>query len=245
MLSLRFLLGGSFLDEGKWRERGDGVLECVNERGEIIAVQKRKDSDDPAAVKRRQAALVRNKETHHYVMDSYGRALWVPKGTNPDDLPRLIYPFSQITCDHICRFVSEGKTLTDIGKMLGLPPTHVIAKWAREVPEFKAQLVEAKKLRAEFRADQVVAIANQKISEKRAPGERLRADVLKWAAEMDDRATFGKQTKVVGDASQPIAFTVVTGVPEPTIPQKTVEYGPDGRVLAAPSAPLPTLEDKT
>jgi len=212
----------------KWRDRGDGVLECINEKGEVIAVQKQRPKtpaqivdgvviqkgSNPGKGRRREE----DKNSHHFVLDGRGRKLWVPKGTDPDSLPRLIYPFAQVTCDHVCEMISEGMTISEIGKIEGMPPIQILYKWQREYPEFAEQLVFAKKQRAERRADKLMAIADQKtISEARVPGERLKKDIYQWGAEMDDRATYGKQTKVVGDATQPVVFQVTTGVPDPVI----------------------------
>lgn len=217
--------------EGKWTDRGDGVLVLKNERGEVIETQKTKGG---------KARVLSNKrnEPYHYVLDGRGKKVWVPKGTNPDHLPREVYPYSEVTADHILRHVTEGKTLTQVAKIEGIPPIHILYKWLREYPEFKSQLNEAKKSRAEWRADQVMAIADEEdIDEDAVPGKRLRKDILQWGAEMDDRATFGKQQKIVGDASQPIAFTVVTGVPEPA--ESLTEPGPGERVLSAPPVDSP------
>ena len=48
---------------------------------------------------------------------------------------------------------------------------------------------------------------------------------------MDDRSTYGKQTKVLGDASQPVVFQVLTGVPEPLDAGPPVELTKDGRLI--------------
>lgn len=210
----------------RWVEREDGVLQCVDDSGAVVAVQKAKPD-------RRKRAPKPERPPSHFVLDDKGRKIWVPRGTNPDDLPRKFYPFSDVTWEHVCRLVMEGKTLTEIGKLEEFPPTHILFKWKANRPDYETQYLAARRARAELRADKVMAIANQKtISEKRAPGERLRSDLFKWGAEMDDRSAFGKQTKIVGDASQPIVFQVVTGVPAPLPHQQPPQLGPDGRVIA-------------
>lgn len=218
-----------------WRESADGVMERLNEKGEVVERAKKrpiigKDGTIHKSARKRGRPARTDLETHHFVLDGKGRKLWVPKGTNPDHLPGVIFPFSQVTCDHIMRHISEGLTLKSICAMEGIPPLHVVFRWLREYPEFKAQMSEAKKMRAEFRADRVMEIADQgAIAESDVPGERLRKDILQWGAEMDNRTEFGKQTKVVGDASQPIVFQINTGVPEaPAIEVKSTEVADVG-----------------
>lgn len=204
-----------------WRENAAGQMERINEKGEVVEVGKKKPprTRNDGSIRTHGGRVGRpanvDKETHHWVKDGTGRNVWVPKGTNPDNLPAVIYPFSQITCDHILREITEGKSVNTIGTMEGIPPVHIIYRWLREYPEFRAQMEIAKKDRAQFRADKVMAIADQEIiHEDQVPGQRLRKDILQWGAEMDDRASFGKQTKVLNDAG-PAVFIIHTGVPDP------------------------------
>lgn len=37
-------------------------------------------------------------------------------------------------------------------------------------------------------------------------------DTYKWAAEVNNPEQFGKRTKVVGDASNPVVFVIDTGI---------------------------------
>jgi hypothetical protein len=220
----------------RWVDRGDGVLELRNENGEVIATQKTKTpKEGPIHRSGRPPGrpVVTEPETHHFVLDDRGRKVWVPKGTNPDTLPRTIWPFSEVTADNILQKITEGATLEKIGLMEGFPPVATIYRWMREQPAFKREMAEAKKMRAEWRADQAMKIAdNEVIRESEVPGQRLRADLYKWGAEMDDRATFGKQTTVKGDSSNPIVFKVMTGVPAPLDAGDSPEFTADGRLIS-------------
>lgn len=225
----------------KWVDRGDGVLELRNENGEVVATQKTKrPKDGPIQRSGRPPGRpsTTEPETHHWVLDSVGRKIWVPKGTNPDSLPRTIWPFSEVTADHILQKLTEGSTLEKIGLMEGFPPVATIYRWMREQPAFKKEMAEAKKMRAEWRADQAMKITEKaEIHEKDVPGQRLRADLFKWGAEMDDRSTYGKQTKVVGDASQPVVFKVLTGVPAPLDASEAPQFTKDGRLIGKDAEP--------
>lgn len=192
----------------RWVEGEDGVLRCMDSEGKVVAIQKFSEKT--------RGGQPRDKSGRKFVLDAEGKKLWVPNSVNPDDLPRSRYPMSDVTWDHVCKLIMEGKTLTQIGKMEEFPPGHILWSWLTKNPDYRSQLNEAKRARAEYRADQALAIADdENINEADVPGRRLRKDILTWGAEVDDRQTYGKQTKVVGDSSQPIVFQVTTGVPDP------------------------------
>lgn len=200
----------------KWERGPDGLMKLIDtETGEVLAEEKKKPGRRAAfrGTSRgpgRPAKKVQ--ETHHYIRGPNGNKLWVPKGTNPDDIPRTIYPYNETTRDQILLHVTQGMSLAKIGDMEDLPPVHVIWKWLREHPEFRAMMEEAKKARAEFYADRVIAIAEQEhVHPDDVPMERLRKDVFQWGAEVNDPATYGKRTKIVAEAA-PAALLVDTGI---------------------------------
>lgn len=108
--------------------------------------------------------------------------------------------------------MTEGKTIAEIGFMQGLPPAHVIHKWVRQHPEFKAELKQAKEGRAEYYADKVMAIGDKHIDPREANVERLKMDIFKWGAEVGNPHEFGKATKLTGDPNAPLSFIIDTGV---------------------------------
>lgn len=199
----------------KWVIGSDGCLELLNEKGEVIAREKVKAyrrMDKKGAVTLGcigKKALLKLGE--HMVLDANGERVWCPPGTNPDCFPRTIYPYSQITCDHILAFVTEGHTLKEIGQMAGVPPYRIIMSWIRKYPKFKAQLKEARKCRAELFHDTALEIAH-KTKGKQVHADRLKIDTLKWAAEVNDPENFGKRVKMSGDAENPLSLTVDTGI---------------------------------
>lgn len=195
-----------------------GFIEGIDpETGDVLWTEKRKTvvkngkivkASSPGRGRRKKE----DKETHHFVKDGRGELLWVPKGTNPDHLPKVAWPYNQTTCNHICQLLTEGKTLKEIGATQGFPPTGVIYGWARKYPEFRAEIKKAKEARAEWYADQVMEIAFKDIDPREVNVERLRADILKWGAEVGNPDEYGKKTKISGDANAPIQFIVDTGV---------------------------------
>jgi hypothetical protein len=203
-------------------------LELINtETGEVIAVEKKKHTyrEPSGAVLQKRAGRPsqQDTQTHHFVRDARGRKIWVPKGTDPSHLPNIVYPFNHVTAELICRYITEGKTIIEIGKMEGMPPQHIIFQWKRRHPEFKAQVNEARKDRAEYFADLAIEEAAH-AKEAKVQSDRLRVDTYKWAAEVGDRDTYGRSTKITGDPNAPIGFIIDTGIrrdPEPTTPSPT------------------------
>lgn len=215
----------------QWREGPGGILELISEKGEVLAIQKVKHTyTDSGGVLQRKFRGRPSKaaaQTHHYVLDSRGRKIWVPKGTNPEHLPNVIYPYNQITAELICRFVREGKTLLAISQMEGMPPRHAIFTWKARYPEFKALVDQAKKDRAEYFADLAIEEAENS-KESRVQSDRLRTETYKWAAEVGDREQFGRSMKHTGDPAAPLGFIIDTGIrrdppaaptPPPSLPE--------------------------
>jgi hypothetical protein len=205
-----------------WRENALGDLEAVNERGEIVMTQKAKTHySDGKPVNRKGGPgkgrpRKKDLETHHWMMTPEGKKIWVPKGTNPDHLPRKVWPISQTMDDMILGLVCEGHTVREIGAMEGYPPSSTIFLWLRTRPEFRAQFHEARKLRAEAYHDKALAAADgEDLHEKAVPFRRLKFDAYKWGAKVNDPGSFGDSLKHTGDANNPVAWVIGTGVPQP------------------------------
>ena len=199
------------------RTNAQGIVEGYDdETGEVLWVQAQKPtkSGKPRRVSGPGKGVATDtKETHHFVLDGNGRKIWVPKGTNPDHLPKTVWPYSQVTADQVLAKITEGYTVTQIGKMEGFPPQHTIYKWVRQVPEFRNQMKLARSDRAEFFHDKVIESA-EKADPENVQAERLRVDAYKWAASVGDPDQYGTRVKHAGDVDAPLGFIVVTGVPE-------------------------------
>jgi hypothetical protein len=214
----------------KTRINSAGFLEGYDEEtGKILWTQKRDAQDPTAPVRRgrpRGRPTKKDTSTHHHVLDASGRKVWVPKGTNPDNFPRLEWPYSQVTAMHICQKVSEGETLTDIGRMEGFPPKNVIDHWSRKYSEFKDELKQARLQRAEHYHDRVFEIAKATRSDTNKE-DRLKIEAYKWGAQVGDPEQFGNRTKVTGDGDNPLRFVIDTGIhSEPAeVPQISEDSG--------------------
>lgn len=197
-----------------WKTRADGVLELIDtDTGAVLAIQKQKEIKKEIISKGGRPPgrpPANSPETHHWVIDGKGRKLWVPKGTNPDSLPRLIYPYCEVTSDFVLQKITEGMTLPSISKLEGMPPVAAFYKWMRDYPEFRTKMELARKARAEFYADQAIETARS-ADDDTVQADRLRVDTYKWAAEVNDRETYGKQTKVTGNTGPTVIF-IDTGI---------------------------------
>lgn len=125
--------------------------------------------------------------------------------------------------------VRAGKTLSSIAREIALHDPEMTPRTIYALTEestFYQQYQSAKKIRADARADQVFdesAAAN----ESNVQSQRLKIDVQKWGAAVDNPEAFGSRTKVVGDANQPIAFIIDTGIRrDPVSPEDATEVPP-------------------
>ncbi len=208
----------------KTRIAADGRMEGYDPETGAVLWREKKKSVDPTQPRKIGYPKGRPRATAsaaHYVLDGNGRQVMVPKGTNPDDLPRVAWPFSQVTCDHILNLVSEGHLISKIGLMQGLPNYNVIKNWLREYPEFREKMKIAREIRAETFHDKILEMADG-VKESDSKASRVKLDAWKWAAGVGSPDQYGNQTKVVGGAA--IQIIIETGVPrgEPVdVPSET------------------------
>jgi hypothetical protein len=199
----------------KTRVNDAGEIEGIDEAtGKVLWKQKsKKDPANGLKPLKRGKGRPRNVDqpTHHHIRDAAGRLLWVPKGTNPADIPHTIWPYNHVTANLICELVQQGHTLRSISMIDGYPPIAALNHWIRKYPEFKEELYRARELRALYFEEELIEVARN-TKEWTNKQDRLKTDVLKWAAEMNDPNTYAKRTKLVGDSSSPIAFVIDTGI---------------------------------
>lgn len=211
------------------RENADGLIEWVNpSTGQVVMIEKTKlKGKDGRRLKQRtrKQRLTRAenaKRKTHKVFDGNGNLVEVPLGTDPSTLPREIWPYNQVTAQLVLAKIMEGMSLAKIGKLEGFPPAHTLWYWTREYDEFKSEYLEAKKARAEWAHDQVLAQA-EVVDESNYQSARTKIDAYKWVAKVNDRHTFGDTTKLVGDAANPIAILVDTGITRPGDEEREVK----------------------
>lgn len=211
----------------KTRVTPDGLLEGYDEAtGEVVWRQPEKSDKLGRPIgKRRKASAV----PVHKVIDGDGKKVWAYKNVNPDHIPlKKIWHYSQVYRDQICARLMENKTITSICLEEGFPPLSVICRWMVDHPEFKLAMKEAREMRAYVQADKVIDLAEETGDKDEAIVNRLKIEAYKWAAEKNNPDEYGVRVKHQGDAQNPIAWVISTGVPQaPAIEVKSEPVSPE------------------
>lgn len=234
-----------------------GYMEAFDENGNLLWSEAKKPTKgNPKKVGGRGRGAPRKdgQDTHHYIIDANGKKLWVPKGTNPDVIPRLVWPYSEVTAAHVCQLVTEGNTIADIGLMEGLPPSNVIWAWRRKYKQFDEEMKLARQARAEHYHDKVFEIVKD-LNEGNHKSARVKIDAYKWGAQVGDPQTFGQKTVHEGNPDNPIAIMVDTGIRRelpsdalPAQPTTTPTQMEDAEIIppaSSASSDLPSTTDES
>lgn len=131
----------------------------------------------------------------------------------PVSLPR-VWTYSRSYGQMICDFIAEGKTLTKLSKMPGMPSLGTLARWRAENPDFNEAYLMAKKMRAEANNDKILESIEEdaEIDKDFVPAARLKLDKLKHVTAVDNPEEFGNRTKISGDKAAPLQLIVDTGI---------------------------------
>lgn len=119
----------------------------------------------------------------------------------------------------IADLIGQGKTLSHISSLPNMPPLSVISFWRKRYPDFDEAVILARKEAAEAFHDKVIDLANTTENKEDVFVNDFKAKSFKWAAEKADPSRYGNQTKIVGDANQPLQFIIDTGVRRDALPE--------------------------
>jgi hypothetical protein len=120
--------------------------------------------------------------------------------------------FTQDLFDSICEQIAQGKSLQSICKSKSMPSTTSVMKWLAKDENLVAQYARARELQAEYFADAVVQIADDK---KLAPEhKRVMIDARKWVAGKQAPKKYGEKLDANINHSGGVRLTVSTGVPD-------------------------------
>lgn len=98
--------------------------------------------------------------------------------------------FTPELAQKILDFVEEGYSIRKIEKQEGMPCRDTIKVWLRDNPDFSVQFAHAHEAAADFRADEVVEIAD---NDKLDPRDKaVRIDARKWDAGRRNMKKYGK-----------------------------------------------------
>lgn len=134
----------------------------------------------------------------------------------------------------------QGASLHQISELDEMPSYTTILRWARSSDKFKGEFENARLARALHLEERALALADEAGNDPDLiPSRRFKFDVFKWAAEVGDPSRYGKKVTVGGDASRPIVFRVVTGVPAPLAPPTRLDAS--GLVISGEEAAVPSV----
>lgn len=135
-------------------------------------------------------------------------------GTILDHSGRVPWTYSPMFGDLICGKMLEGRTLSEVCKLQGMPPRATVMRWRSMHPGFDEQVQMAQRMAAEHWHDEVAESVpkEEDIGKEAVPAAKLAFDKRKWLAEKNDPDRYGPRTKVSGDDSQPITVVVDTGI---------------------------------
>jgi hypothetical protein len=124
---------------------------------------------------------------------------------------RITIPYSKQIGEFIADRVAEGKRLSEVAKMNGVPNLSVIMRWLRDHPEFEEEYTTALKARAINSVENIFNIENDaRYAEKDdVPGLKLSFEASKFIAERLDRERFSPKSS--GDVGG-INIQINTGI---------------------------------
>ena len=130
--------------------------------------------------------------------------------------------FSPVIIDLMCQEVLDGKGISEICKIPGMPTYTLLCRWRREHPWVEDALARARKDRGEVFRDKAVKEADLATSNKDPLGaSNLRVETYKWAAAVDEPERYSPRSKVEAQVSAPTQIIIHTGI----------DRTPDARVV--------------
>ncbi len=225
----------------KTKKLDDGRLAFLDDEGNVTAIQAHNPRNRKRVAAGKTPAKQPTETPWHTRYNKNGVAFMLPGNWSDHtvkkklrDLPDDFSYFDNYTelLLEIAARVGSGQTLSQVEKDAAMPPARAILFWEGADPKFKSIMEAARKARAEHHADKVLAIADE-VEESTSKSSKVKIDAYRWASEVGDREKYGSQTKHVGDANKPIAFTFATGIDRSADAEKSiieVEPEKDGAV---------------
>jgi hypothetical protein len=149
------------------------------------------------------------------IRDEKGRTRYVPCGVDKE--AALLeggskYKWSKSLEERVVDLTLEGKSITQIAAIIGYPASAIYDR-RRHDPPFRKKMDDARADRSYYFEGKAIEAAEQAgESHEEISKARLQVDTYKWAAEVNNPEQFGKKTKIVGDASNPVVFVIDTGI---------------------------------
>ena len=124
----------------------------------------------------------------------------------------------------ICLRISEGQSLREICRSEGMPTRAAVYEWLLRFPDFVDQYARARDEQADTLADEITAISDElptqivddkgkvRYDSAYVQWQKNRIDARKWVAMKLKPKKYGDKQIHSGDAENPLAITVETGV---------------------------------
>jgi hypothetical protein len=125
--------------------------------------------------------------------------------------PVIFWKYSRAFAERVCDYLMNGKSLTKICKLQGMPSYSTICYWRANNVDFDNMLKKAKQFRAEQFRDLIEDSLAEAIDKDDIPAAKLAFDKLKYLASVDDPDTFGKKTNNGGGDTN-IQVVIDTGI---------------------------------
>jgi len=141
-----------------------------------------------------------------------GKLVNVAAGVDPAHLPRKLWHYSKQLASHICDLLAKGQTIKKICSEEGMPGRDVIYKWMREYNEFKLAVNEARALRADYYADEIIETAEEVDDDGKFAIEKakLKVKAYEWSARKDNPERY--DAKASAKPQGPAKIIINTGV---------------------------------
>lgn len=141
--------------------------------------------------------------------------------------------YSPDIAESIADYFTQGRSLSAIAKIDGMPSYGAIMRWYQTNKDFRKLIDDSRATRALFHEEEAIGAVDTALDsddKDRVALARLRFDTHTWAAGINDATRFGKKTTIEGNADKPITFVIKTGIPDPLPHQVQPELGADGMV---------------
>lgn len=127
-----------------------------------------------------------------------------------DAIPTI--PFSIPLANLILQKIFEGKRLSQVANMDGMPNIRTIYSWLRTNQEFALEYEEALKVKGLYAFDAIEEIADlaRYAHKDEVPGLKTSLDAYKFIAERSDRSRYGPPTSSQGSSG--VTIQINTGV---------------------------------
>jgi hypothetical protein len=120
--------------------------------------------------------------------------------------------YNEELAEQICKWVSEGRSLSTITKRPGMPCAHVIQSWLRRYPDFHERYFYAKEEQADKFAEEIIDIADEATDKENAPAIKVRIEARMWVASRLRPRVYGNHQaiQVSGPGGGPMSTIAIT-----------------------------------